>query len=260
MKRYHRLFAGILSCCLAASAVMFGSTAPVFAETSSENALENAEIILCGINDLRVEAGLNELKFTPELLSIAQKRAEELAVLYSHDRPDGTNAADLLSASGIPFSLWGEANAGRSSKPLAILSGWVNSELHQEILLEPEFTHLGIGFYYDSETSRKYHWCLVAITSNGVEGPTLFPGQYVPKRECGDVNGSKSVNATDAARILTYAVNRAAGLDYPTATGFKEAADVNGDGSINSKDASIILTYSAELGTNPDATLQSCIW
>ena len=64
----------------------------------------------------------------------------------------------------------------------------------------------------------------------------------------GDVNDSKDVNASDAARVLIAAATIGAGGSSPLTTTQTVAADVNGDRTVNASDAAVILVYAAAVG------------
>lgn len=64
----------------------------------------------------------------------------------------------------------------------------------------------------------------------------------------GDLDGSGSVNASDAAKVLIAAALIGAGNESGLTTEQQTTADVNGDGSINATDAAIILIYAAAVG------------
>ena len=77
-----------------------------------------------------------------------------------------------------------------------------------------------------------------------------------PEQAIGDIDGSGSVNASDAANVLIAAAKIGAGGDSGLTEAQKKAADVNGDGSINATDAAIVLQYAAYIGAgNPEIPL-----
>lgn len=64
----------------------------------------------------------------------------------------------------------------------------------------------------------------------------------------GDIDGTGTVNASDAANVLIAAAAIGASKDPGLTDAQKKAADVNSDGSINATDAAIILQYAAYVG------------
>lgn len=63
----------------------------------------------------------------------------------------------------------------------------------------------------------------------------------------GDVDGSGTVNSSDAAKILIYAANMGIRYVAPTEQ-MLEVADINGDDVINASDAALILIFAAKQG------------
>lgn len=68
----------------------------------------------------------------------------------------------------------------------------------------------------------------------------------------GDVDENGTVDASDAAAILTAAAKMGAGEDSGLTNVQKAKADVNADGEIDASDAALILQYAAEVGSGND--------
>ena len=76
-----------------------------------------------------------------------------------------------------------------------------------------------------------------------------------PDDSLGDIDGSGTINASDAAKVLIVSATIGAGKDPGLIDAQKKAADVNGDGATNASDAAIILQYAAYIGAgNPEMT------
>ncbi len=259
MKRIR--FTAVMLACLTAvltSTAEMNVAVPV--KAVDEDAIKKAEIAVCAVNDIRVQYGLSELAITPVLLESSAIRAAELPVNFDHYRPDGSTCFTVLKSAGVPYTFVAENIAAGRSDAAATVQQWMASEGHRANILGENYTHIGIGYSYAADSTFGHYWDMFLIgTYDGTE-PYLFEDQYIPTRELGDPNGSKSINAADATVILEYAAADAAGLDYPVVRAFKKAADINGDGEIDSVDASSILSYSAARGSGEDVTLQDFIW
>lgn len=260
MKAMLKLAAGLLAFCITVIPCTALHSEPVQAAVSSVDSLEYAEIMVSSVNDVRAANGLSEVALLPELSDVAELRAEELAVTFAHYRPDGSTCFTAVKEAGIMYSLCAENIAGGRADPISTITQWMDSEGHRANILNEGFTHIGLGYYYDPDAPYQHLWCMLLITAKDGDAPRVFPTQYIPLREKGDVNGSQSINASDSAAILQYAASRAAGVEYPVVSQFKKAADVNEDGVINSVDASIILQYAAARGTDPSVELSAFIW
>lgn len=259
MKRI-RFTAAVLACLTAILTGTAEMNAAVPVKAVDADVLEKAEIAICAVNDCRVKEGLPELALTPALVECSTIRAQELPVNFDHYRPDGSTCFTVLKSAGVPYTFVAENIASGRSDPSATVQQLMASEKHKANILGKNYTHIGVGYAYAADSTYGHYWDMFLIgTYDGTE-PYLFEDQYIPTRELGDPNGTKSINAADATVILEYAAAEAAGIDYPVVRAFPKAADVNGDGEIDSVDASIILSYSAARGSGEKVTLQDFIW
>lgn len=64
----------------------------------------------------------------------------------------------------------------------------------------------------------------------------------------GDLNGDKTVDASDASEILIASANIGAGSDSGLTQTQKTAADADGNGIFDASDAALVLMYAAEFG------------
>ena len=93
---------------------------------------------------------LSELACNNALESTAQTRAKELATLFSHTRPDGT---DCITA--FPDNIWtgGENIAAGYSSCASVINGWAETNCsysgqgHRRNMLSSSFTSVGIACY-----------------------------------------------------------------------------------------------------------------
>lgn len=110
---------------------------------TTETDLSN-EIFL-EINKYRVANGLKELTWSPDLVTCADVRAEEITRLWSHTRPDGSSWYTVNDS-----IMYGENLAKGSSKASDIVTAWKNSPSHNANLLKSNFKYVGISVYNDS--------------------------------------------------------------------------------------------------------------
>lgn len=135
--------------------------------TTRQAQSENTEVdygvveaaILESLNELRVEQDLNPLTANDELREAATIRAIETEELFSHTRPDGSDAFTVFEEDDITYNyqLVGE-NLGMATNYLEeqemadlLFNGWVESEGHYENMIRPEYQEVGIGVHYDGE-------------------------------------------------------------------------------------------------------------
>lgn len=123
----------------------------------------NAELIEAKIieltNQLRQEKNLPTLEVHPELTKVANIRAKETEELFSHTRPDGTDAFTVFREEGVnyPYQTAGE-NLAMGTHYLSdegmaelLFEGWVESQGHYENMINPNFREIGVGVHFDGE-------------------------------------------------------------------------------------------------------------
>lgn len=81
------------------------------------------------------------------LNAIAEQRAREIAVKFSHTRPDGTRCSSLLQENGIVNVYAGENIAAGHKKAEDVMDTWMSSEGHRKNILNENYTRIGVGVY-----------------------------------------------------------------------------------------------------------------
>lgn len=106
--------------------------------------------ILSEINARRAEEGLPGLTMDSKLCALSAIRAYECTQSWGHTRPDGRSCFTVLS--DYNYNIWsacGEnllyCSSGFSAADMVDV--WMNSDGHRANILNPEFTHAGIGVY-----------------------------------------------------------------------------------------------------------------
>ena len=127
---------------------------------------DEAHAVLDIVNKERTALGLDPLQLDVELTETAMQRAAELSVLYSHNRPDGTNCLTAFPTMG--FTTWGENIAIGYDSAADVMEGWFYSErkLYEEgerdrdkvghylNIINPDFKSIGIGCFVQGT----YYW------------------------------------------------------------------------------------------------------
>ncbi len=267
MKKNHRIFAVLLS---ALTGISVMSSLAVSAETEEEAKYrKDAVEIFCSMcNDARVAQGMQELYICPQIVDYAQVRANELTTMFSHTRPDGSKCFSIMKKDGFFYNVSAENIAAGGVDAVDTFEQFMNSSGHRKNIMTPEMTHIGTGYKYDKEAKPEpemidyaYYWSMFLIgTYDSHDTPVTYPGQYIPERDPGDADGSKVINAADAARVIQYSAARSAGANPQVTDQFLKAADVNGDGNVNAIDAQIILAYCSARGSDPGAKLEDFVW
>lgn len=123
------------------------------------------------INQERARLGLNELTYDPNLRSSARIRSAEMYIndYFAHKRPNGDDWSTVLK---VDVPVW---KAGiKAAENIAALktqvnyayieSGdywyteWENSSSHYAAMIDPRYTHVGVGviYVYDGELYHGY--------------------------------------------------------------------------------------------------------
>jgi hypothetical protein len=116
---------------------------------------EYREALLELVNKYREKNGLNSLEENDYLNEMAQIRAEELSVRFSHIRPEG---GSLIGEYGVN----GEIAMDTAKKPKEAFLGFKGSKQHNKVMLDREFLTFGSGYYVDG--NGKSYWCILFST------------------------------------------------------------------------------------------------
>lgn len=132
------------------------------------------------VNEYRVSNGLGRLTADPFITTASSNYAELYgtqagnAPTFSHTGPDGSSPFQRMAASGYGGCFWGEAVAAGQTSAASAVAAWKASGQHNAILLDPEATTIGVGYYYAGGSLYKHYWVLM----------TGRPGQQQPGGAC----------------------------------------------------------------------------
>lgn len=115
------------------------------------------------INAYRARKGLKPLRLDGKLASAAKRHSSDLAKndRISHKGSDGTDPWDRVKGTGFKAKLAAEnVGAGQMSLP-EVFKGWQESPNHNDNLLLPDATHMGIALVIAPQTQYQTFWTLV---------------------------------------------------------------------------------------------------
>ena len=100
------------------------------------------------VNIERTSRGLDPLLIDDQLDQAANFHNDEMvkADRLSHQLPGEDDLGDRVTATGYDWRLVGENIAAGYATPEAVVEGWMNSSGHKKNILNPKFTHIGIGY------------------------------------------------------------------------------------------------------------------
>ena len=125
---------------------------------------QKAQEVFKLVNSERMKAGLQPYKYDLRLEKAAMVRAKEIAVKFSHERPDGTSCGTAVTQAGAGSPT--DENIGMGTSSAAeVMKAWMDSLGHKIAILSKNNTHIGVGYY-------KGHW--VQTFSDGPDKKCTF--------------------------------------------------------------------------------------
>ena len=109
--------------------------------------LENDVIAL--VNTERAKQHLEGLEIDWELSRVARVKSKDMAVnnYFSHQSPTYGSPFDMMKHFGIHYTSAGENIASGQTSAESVMQSWMNSQGHRENIMNPTFTHIGVGYY-----------------------------------------------------------------------------------------------------------------
>lgn len=126
--------------------------------------LVNRERTRAGVNPLRmyvIESGI--IAGTDYLALIARIKSRDMRDndYFAHQSPTYGSAGNMLTRFRVPWRAWGENIAAGQTTPQAVMTAWMNSAGHRRNILDPNFTHLGVG--YASGGRYRHYWTQIFV-------------------------------------------------------------------------------------------------
>lgn len=110
------------------------------------------------VNIERAKEGVAPLERRNDLEKVSAIRAVEISEYWSHTRPNGESIISLIKEHGIKYKVIGENIASGQETPAEVVEAWMNSPGHRKNIMNPEFTGLGVGYYFDPTLEYEHFW------------------------------------------------------------------------------------------------------
>ncbi len=99
-------------------------------------------------NQERAKHGLALLSIDSELAKVARAKSKDMAEhgYFDHTSPTYGTPFDMMDEFGVTYQTAGENIARGQFTPEEVVQAWMNSEGHRANILNPSYTHIGVGF------------------------------------------------------------------------------------------------------------------
>jgi uncharacterized protein YkwD len=111
-----------------------------------------ADQVFAGVNANRIAQGRGQLKRNKHLDAVAQAHARDMALrdFFDHLNPERMQFTERLNAVNPPrYNHLGETAARGQESPQEVSSGWLGSEKHYKISMDPVYEYAGVGVFCD---------------------------------------------------------------------------------------------------------------
>lgn len=131
------------------------------------------------VNQERTKRNLKPLSLSEKLDTAADLHSKDMAMndYFSHTGKNGSSPGTRIEKAGYTkWTTWGENIAAGQTTPESVVRAWMNSPGHRANILNPRFTHMGLGYtFLANDTGRvnyRHYW-----TQTFAAGDPN-PGQY----------------------------------------------------------------------------------
>lgn len=126
---------------------VIGKKIEITTQPSDKDKSQN-EVLFNLINAYRKENGISPLKTDSKLYKIGKIRANEIKIKYDETRPNGLGFHTVLNENGYSFTNADEVRFKSDGKVQAdkLMKTWYDAPEKAEILLEPEYTKVAVGY------------------------------------------------------------------------------------------------------------------
>ncbi|MFC3885390.1 CAP domain-containing protein [Bacillus songklensis] len=114
------------------------------------------------VNQERQKQGLKPLQLDTKLSDVAREKSKDMMNknYFDHTSPTYGSPFDMMKKFGIQYSAAGENIAKGQQTPEEVMNSWMNSDGHRRNILDPNFTHIGVGYV---EGSGSTYWTQMFI-------------------------------------------------------------------------------------------------
>jgi uncharacterized protein YkwD len=95
-----------------------------------------------------------------QLRCAAHNHSKDMGVnkFFSHTGSNGSTFTQRITAAGYSWKAAGENIAAGYNTAAAVVNGWMASTGHCNNIMNGNFKHLGVGYYYAASAPYRYYW------------------------------------------------------------------------------------------------------
>lgn len=113
------------------------------------------------VNQERAKRNLKPLQTDTDLSYTARVKSADMRDndYFSHDSPQYGSPTQMVDDFGIQYNYGvGENIAAGQKTPAQVMIEWMNSDGHRRNILDPEYTHIGVGYVDGGEGQYDTYW------------------------------------------------------------------------------------------------------
>lgn len=115
------------------------------------------------VNNEREKHKLQPLVIDSKVSKLARQKSEDMRDnnYYDHTSPTYGKPCDHMRKEKVKFGYCGENIAAGQKTPQDVMGAWMNSEGHRENILNPNYTHIGVGYaeggHYETYWTQQFY-------------------------------------------------------------------------------------------------------
>jgi uncharacterized protein YkwD len=100
------------------------------------------------------------LTFDERLRCSARKHSKDMGVnnFFSHTGSNGSTFSQRITSAGYTWTAAGENIGAGYATADAVVNGWMASTGHCNNIMNSNFKHLGVGYYYNAAATYDHYW------------------------------------------------------------------------------------------------------
>ncbi|SDW37040.1 uncharacterized protein, YkwD family [Marinococcus luteus] len=124
------------------------SSAETSDAVSSQSESEFEQEVVRLTNEVRAENGLAPVEAESSLQSVADAKSQDMIEndYFAHESPTYGSPFEMMKEFGVSYEGAGENIAAGQDTPQDVVDAWMDSPGHRDNILNPDFTHIAIGY------------------------------------------------------------------------------------------------------------------